>query len=484
MPSSLKRDLSALSSERFDLLVVGGGIYGLTVACDAAQRGLRVALIEQNDFGSGTSFNHLRTIHGGLRYLQTLDLRRARESVRERRTIARIAPWAVQPLPFVLPLSRSLSKGPLAMRAGLTLDALVARDRNEGVPVSHRLPRGRVIGAEEARRFHPLLAETKMTGAAVWSDYVTTEADRLTLAWALEAAAQGAVLANYVEATRLITREGTVDGATALDRPTGSTFAIEAGVVVNATGAAVNRLLEPSGAQVALPLLQAMNLVTRLDAPPAAIGGRSASGRNLFLVPWRGRALFGTWESPATVGPGALAISDAHIDGFITELNQAFPSIRLRRDDVTLVHRGVVPAQVDNSGRPSLDGRELVFEHHDKGLARTISVAGTKYTTARAVAERIVNRVFEMRGRNPPPCVSAERALPHVDLEGDALLRHAAAHEMVVTLADAVVRRTPLGALGRPDDADLQRAAIIVGDTLAWDPERRHDETERLLQLY
>src|SRR3954463_900451 len=101
------RDLDRLTDHTFDLLIVGGGIYGLTIAYDAAQRGLSVALIERDDFGAGISFNHLRTIHGGLRYLQTLDIRRARESARERATLARIAPHALRPLPFVLPLYRS-----------------------------------------------------------------------------------------------------------------------------------------------------------------------------------------------------------------------------------------------------------------------------------------------------------------------------------------------------------------------------------------
>src|SRR6476646_2272579 len=120
------RDVAALSATRFDVLVVGGGIYGLTIAYDAAQRGLSVALIERDDFGSGSSFNHLRTIHGGLRYLQSADLARARESVRERRTIARIAPHTVKPLPFALPLYRSLTRGKIAMRAGFLLDRMVS----------------------------------------------------------------------------------------------------------------------------------------------------------------------------------------------------------------------------------------------------------------------------------------------------------------------------------------------------------------------
>src|SRR6266480_7369829 len=126
----MRRDLDPLTGTTFDVLVVGGGIYGLAIAYDAAQRGLSVALVERDDFGSGASFNHLRTIHGGLRYLQSFDLRRARESVRERRTLGRIAPHAVQPLVFALPIKRSITRGKLAMRAGFLLGRLVAVGRN------------------------------------------------------------------------------------------------------------------------------------------------------------------------------------------------------------------------------------------------------------------------------------------------------------------------------------------------------------------
>src|SRR6478752_8287316 len=119
------RDLDRLAGRTFDLLVVGGGVYGLTIAYDAAQRGLSVALVERSDFGSATSFNHLKTIHGGLRYLQTVDLARMRESIRERRAFARIAPRYVAPLPFVMPTSNSLTRNPLALRAAFALDALV-----------------------------------------------------------------------------------------------------------------------------------------------------------------------------------------------------------------------------------------------------------------------------------------------------------------------------------------------------------------------
>ncbi|MEQ1911329.1 MAG: FAD-dependent oxidoreductase, partial [Vicinamibacterales bacterium] len=210
MPHALHRDLDRLSTETFDVLVIGGGIYGLTTACDAAQRGLSVGLIEASDFGSGTTFNHLRTIHGGLRYLQTFDLVRARGSIRERRALARVAPWAVRPLPFVLPLRRSVTRGPLAMRAAFALDSLVASDRNDDLPESLHLPAGRVVSRQAALAMAPELAGQDIVGAAVWYDFVTWDADRLTFSWALAASEHHATLANYVEATGLVAEQGRV----------------------------------------------------------------------------------------------------------------------------------------------------------------------------------------------------------------------------------------------------------------------------------
>lgn len=477
MPPPLVRDLTRLESAQFDLLVIGGGIYGLTVAADAAQRGLTVALVECGDFGSGTSFNHLRTIHGGLRYLQTLDLGRARESIRERRTVARIAPWAIRPVPFVLPLDDSLTRGPMAMRAAFVLDRLIASDRNDELPAEVLLPGPAVLHADDARRRYPELNGLDLSGAAVWYDYITEDADRLTFSWALAAASYGATLANYVEAIHLTnTHRGCVAGAVVSDRRTGAQLEVSARTVVNATGARVNTLLEPFAATVTLPLMQAMNLVTKRAAPACAIGGRGPSGRNFFLVPWRGRALFGTWESGRIKTSIQADVERSDIAAFLDELNVAFPSMHLTMDDITLVHRGTVPAHVRSGHPPSLEGHDLVFDHRAGGLEGLTSVVGTKYTTARAVAERVVDGVFTSLGATAREARSASTPLPHVALVGEALLRHAATHEMVMTLEDAVMRRTPIGALGTPDGATLQRAAEIVGDALGWTAERRVSE--------
>ena len=533
------RDLDRLTAKTFDILVVGGGIYGLTIAYDAAQRGLSVALVERNDFGSGTSFNHLRTIHGGLRYLQSLDIGRARESINERRAIARIAPQTVRPLPFAVPLYRSLMRGKLAMRAGFALDRLVAADRNRGVLSSHRLPGGRVVSRSHATQRFPGLRRQGLTGAAVFYDYVTTEPDRFTFSFALAASEHGAVLANHVEAIAPLVDGARVTGVRARDALGTRTLDIAARLTVNATGGKVDGLLKPLGISTGIPMLKAMNLVTKRDAGAEALGGRSTSGRNLFLVPWRDRALFGTWESDRTCDPDDTGVSERDVAAFIAELNQAFPALDLTMADVTLVHRGVVPAAV-HGDRAGPEGHEQIRDHARQGFEGLLSVAGTKFTTARGVAERVTDTLLSKLTQKPVPCRTATTPLPGGSLRDIGLaiadarrefdeglptdtiphliaaygsryrdvmeiaagrpdwrtrlapdspvigaeLVLAARKEMAPTLADIVIRRTPLGALGHPGDEAVARAAAIVGAELGWSEDQRRREIEAVDAFY
>jgi glycerol-3-phosphate dehydrogenase len=530
------RDVDRLTAQTFDVLVVGGGIYGLTIACDAAQRGLSVALVERDDFGSGASFNHLRTIHGGLRYLQTLDIRRARESIRERRTLARIAPQTMEPLPFAIPLYRSVMHGKLAMRAAFLLDRIIAFDRNRGVPAPLRLRAGRIVSRHTAIQEFPGLRRQGLTGAAVWQDYVTTEADRLTCAWALGAAEHGAVLANHVEAIAPLMQGDRVAGVRAVDRTSGRELEISARIVVNATGAQIDQLVAPRDPAQRMPMLKAMNLITSRDAGDVALGGRSSNGRFLFLVPWRERAVFGTWESGQPCAPDDRGVNEAEVAAFIVELNQAFPSLDLKMADVTHVHRGVVPAIAHAHGRLTLQGREQISTDRP-GL---VSVAGTKYTTARAVAERVTTSLLAALERPPVACRTAVTPLPGGTIRdisltiADARREHdeglptdtiphlvaaygsryrdvleiaqarpewrtrlasqspvigaeliwAVRHEMALTLADAMIRRTPLGALGYPGDAAVERAAALVSQELGWTAERTAQEIASVRRFY
>jgi glycerol-3-phosphate dehydrogenase len=473
---AMTRDVGRLTARTFDVLVVGGGIYGLTIAYDCAQRGLSVALVDQGDFGSGASFNHLRTIHGGLRYLQTLDLGRARESVRERRMFARVAPDALRLQPFILPVTRSLTRGTLAMRVGFALDRLIAFDRNQDVPVALRVPGGQVLSRAETVRRFPIVDAPHLTGAAMWHDYVSTESDRLTFSVGAAAAAQGAVLANYVAATAPIEEGGRIRGVRATDGPSGRSLEIGARVTINAAGAGVNGWLGATGA-AAVPLVRAMNLVTRRDAGYVAVGGRSASGRNLFQVPWRNRQLFGTWESDRLGGSNDAGV-EADVSAFINAINQAFPSVALTLSDVSLVHRGMVPAADGaQSGRVVLARHERIVDRGDG----VITVAGTKYTTARAVAQRVTDLSLRRLDRPRVPCRTDVTPLPFMSRVD---LVDAVRNEMVVTLADAVLRRTPLGAVECPSELELTGAATVVGGQLGWSPERMRQEIAAVRRFY
>jgi glycerol-3-phosphate dehydrogenase len=286
-------------------------------------------------------------------------------------------------------------------------------------------------------------------------------------------------------------------------------------------------------------MVKVMNLVTRRPGGTAALGGRSSTGRNLFLVPWHGRALFGTWESGRVSMANDYRIVESDVAAFITELNEAFPSFALGMDDVTLIHRGVVPAVAAN-GQVSLEGHEQIREHGPDGLEGLLSVVGAKYTTARRVAERITDRMFTKLGQPAVLCHTGTSPLPGGAIRDlaatlaatrrrapasmpDATVAHlvaaygtrsqdilalcverpdlcdplaegepvigaelvwAARHEMVVTLADAVIRRTPLGALGDPGDAALERAAALVGGELGWAGARQAEEIAATKRFY
>src|SRR5690349_538443 len=180
----MRRDLDRLIRPTFDLLVGGGGIHGLAPAYDAAQRGLTVAPDEGEGFGRGASFNNLRTVHGGLRSLQTGDLRKFRLSIRERRTFARIAPHLVEPLAFLLPTTRKLTRSRAAIGAAFLRDAAFGADRNRDLPPRLQLPRGRTLSRAECVAIDQLLEQQEITGGALWYDYQMPRTERLTLAFA------------------------------------------------------------------------------------------------------------------------------------------------------------------------------------------------------------------------------------------------------------------------------------------------------------
>ena len=475
----MKRDLAALAGRDWDVAVIGGGIYGAAVAWDAAQRGLAVALLEREDFGAGVSWNSLKTIHGGMRYLQKLDLGRLRESARERATLLAIAPQVVRPLPVVVPTYGHGTTGREALALGLRLNDWLTRDRNRSLPPSHRIPGARTVSAAEALRLVPGLARRGLSGAALWHDAQAASTERLTIGFLHAAADAGAAVANHVEAVSLLRTGARVAGVAVRDTLAGGTSEVRARVVVNAAGPWADELLARGGLRRApAPLLRARNVVLgRAPVVPCAVGARS-EGRFLFLVPWEGRTIVGTSYEPASTPP-----TDPM--AFLDEASRVFPWAGIGRADATLVHEGLVPGRGGASG---LSTRPRLHDHEaEDGLPGLVSLQGVKYTTARAVAERAVDLVVRRLGREAPACRTAVTPLPGArrlsgPLEDRVLC--AVRDEMALTLADAVLRRLDLGTAGPPPAEDLGAVARVMAVELGWDSGRQRAERDGLAGFY
>ena len=519
------RDPHRFESSTYDLLVIGGGIHGLAIAYDAASRGLRTALVEASDFGSGASFNHQKTAHGGLRSLQTGRVGRAREGILERRALARIAPWFLRPLPFLVGTYRSVVKNRLALKAGFKLDAWLGRHRNAGVEPELHLPVAKLMSKAATLSLFSGVNPAGLTGGAQWYDYQMVESDRLTVAFAEAADRAGADLANYAEAVRAVKTNGRVTGMTVRDAASGREFDIRATLTINAAGAAAGRVMALFGVNRPFTLLKAINLVTSKPAKDIALAAPTRAGRMLTLVPWRGRAIVGTGHSDAFVEPGPVTVSPAEIESFIKEANEAFPALKLTRDDVRLVHRGLVPAETNRQGKPDLRSEPEIRDHTADGAAGAMTVIGVKFTTARGVAERAVTAAARVLGKRVPRSRTAITVLPGAgiadhealaietarDLGLDLPLKttrhlvtlyaeagadivrliaerpevaapaapgcetlaaevvHVIRHEMAIRLSDIVIRRTALGSGGHPGSDAIRGCARVAAAELGWD---------------
>lgn len=458
----MQRQLDQLTSKEFEILVIGGGIYGACVAWDASLRGLSVALVEKGDFGHATSANSLKTVHGGLRYLKDGDPRLIRRMIRERMTWMRIAPHLVHPLPCMLPTYQTgkLLTRKSAMRAALTITDLLGYDRNQLTDPEKHLPSGQILSRDECLRLLPGLDPVGVTGAALWYDAQIHNTERLLLAVILAAVQAGAVVANYVEVTGFLSSPARIHGVRVVDRLTGEPFAIQAKIVVNCAGAWAGDLLKLAQGRLLRPdvhLSAAANLVTRQIIAGAAVGlpsdvtvtrtdGRPRrSTRQLFVTPWRQFSLLGTLHVPLEEGPDSRPseqLPTALIEHFLEEINAAYPDASLTLDDVCHTHYGYLPAKSAEKtrGEITLVRESSIYDHARlDGLRGLITVVGVKYTTARWTAEQVVDLVVQQLGRKADHCRTAHHPVHGGQLDQfDRYLAQAQAQASPLITADVV----------------------------------------------
>ena len=448
----MQRDLKRLASEPYDLLIVGGGINGLAAAWDASLRGLKVALVEKGDFGAQTSSATLKIVHGGLRYLQHLDVVRMRESIRERSTMLRIAPHLVTPLPFLVPTYGHLMASKEVMSIAMLINDMVSIDRNRELPdPARRIPAGRYLSRSATLDLAPGISDKGLTGGVVFHDAQMYNSERLTLAFALSAAARGADLANHVEAVRLLSKGRRVTGATLRDLITGAEFDIQATVTANMSGPWSDiliglldrpeprrRVIRSKGIQIVTPLLYrdvAVAVPSAYRDPDAVL---RRGNRNFFITPWRGVSLIGTTDTVYEGDPDAFRITARDISDFVAEINQSLPSARLTPQQVPFAFGGLRPITEKNIDTGSTVARKYEITDHaqDLGVAGLVSVTGVKYTTSRLLAEKVVNLVFDKLERSSPEVQTRTTPLAGGDIPRWADFERAALAEMPAALGE------------------------------------------------
>jgi len=405
-PASLKET----ASRAVDLLVIGGGIVGAGVARDAAMRGLRTVLVEQNDLAFGTSSRSSRLIHGGLRYLEHGELRLVFESLRERAVLRRIAPHLVWPLPFVFPVHDGDRLRRWQLAAGMWMYDLLSLFRNVS---PHKMLGKRALLTRE-----PGLRATGLRGGARYFDAQCDDA-RLVVATARSAHEHGATILTYTTVTGLTLDGGRVTGATVRDVRTGREATFRASIVVNATGPWVDQIRRMEDPRA--PRLLRLTKGTHAVVPRERMGNHEAitftsplDGRLMFVLPWGAWSYIGTTDTDTAESPDEVRASSEDIRYLLRSANSRFPNAHLGEEDVVATWAGLRPLIEDGAVRATSVSREHVISDGPGGM---VTIAGGKLTTYRLMAAEVVDHLVrrlntEARGTWPPDAGTELEPLP------------------------------------------------------------------------
>ncbi len=522
-------DLARLAGERWDVLVVGGGIVGAGALLDAVSRGLSVALVEQDDIASGTSSRSSRLIHGGLRYLQQGEIGLVREALRERARLLRLAPHLVRLEEFMFPIYGPRAAARAVLEIGLTGYDLLGSSVSAG--------RHRHLSVADTLAYAPRLRRRSLRGSLLYHDAVEDDA-RYALAvvrTALERSGGGAVAVTRARVTGPLRDGDRVTGANVVDLITDAPLEVRAGAVLDATGVwgALPDRPFGAGAFEVLPARGTHLLIERERIPSRGGVTLRIPGRVAFLVPWPGHWVIGTTDHPYSGPLSHVSTDDAEVDEILATLNRTM-DVDLTRDDITGTYAGlrplIAPSGATSSVRISREHRVAI---EAPGLVR---VSGGKYTTYRLMARDAIDAVLGEAGARARPSRTSQLPLdgaaPRPDLDSLALglerdqglapdqarslvdrhgtragavvasgraeglvrplvegqpileaeIAWAVDQELAMTLDDLLARRTRLApALADRGAAVAPRVAAIVGARLGWNEARQAAEVERYL---
>ncbi len=469
MGGVIQRETAEMRERTFDLIVVGAGIHGAAAALHAARRGLEVLVIDRGDFGGETSWNSLRVLHGGLRYIQTADFSRFRESVRARSWYVGEFPTLIEPLTCLMPLYNKGLRRTASLRPALAVNEWL---RRLWATAAERalIPQGRVLNEEQVRTQFPGVRSAGLCGGALWYDAYIPQPQRVLMEMLRRAVARGGVALNYVEATGCIVDEaGRIGGVEARDCLTGTAMSLRSRAVLNCAGpwagawdgAAASALDRTHFPSLAFNVLLDRSLDSDVTVAVEPAGG----GRTYFLHPLGRHTLAGTYHAPSD-GPEASP-TEAQISEFIDDLAAALPGFGIVRDEVLRVLSGTLPAR--NPGTDEIAVRDLWIDARNTGGPSGLyTLVGVKYTTAPIAAElaidRIVARDFsgELKPVSPTQPEPDPRVVPgwpafalkaREDVEwARSLIQSIIDQESVTSVEDLLLRRTDWGLVPKEFD--------------------------------
>jgi len=385
--------LAGLDGAALDAVVIGGGMAGAGVARDLALRGASVALFEKGDFASGTSSKSSKLIHGGLRYLELGDFKLVRESLREKKTLERLAPHLVRPLPFLVPIYRGAPRGLITVRIGMWLYDLLTPGKTT--------ERYRVLRPVDALTMEPSVRAEDLRGAGYYFDDLLLYPERLCLENVLSAARHGTRAFNYCEVEEFVHGRRGIEGVKVRDLLSGQVQLVRAATIVNCAGPWVDRVRAMAKVADRSPRVVRTTkgihcLLPRMTDRAVYLAARDE--RMIFVIPWREFSLVGTTDTDFEGDPDRLWATREEVTYLLEEVAKVLPDKRATFDNVSYTYAGVRPLSFEPGASASKVSRDhkVIPEGPD---GRFFSVTGTKLTCFRSLAENVGDRVMRALGR-------------------------------------------------------------------------------------
>ena len=389
-------------------MIVGGGINGAGIARDAALRGLSVLLLEQSDFGSGTSSASSRLIHGGLRYLEYGEIPLVYESLRERRVLQTTAKHLVRKLRINIPVYEHSRRGLLLLRAGMIAYDLLSLRKS--------LPGHRVLNRDEFLLSAPGVNPSGLRGGVQYYDAQVPYAERLVIENVIAAESAGAIVRNYSRVTGIDVQEGRVKRLFYNDDRTGLGSEVHANIVVNAAGPWVDSVLATMNLPMPGRLIGGTKgshvIVGPFEGAPrdAFYVEAQSDGRPFFIIPWNSQFLIGTTDIRYDGDPADASASDTEIRYLLSETNRVFPQANLSTEDIHYAYAGVRPLPHGEGPESAITRKHIIRQH--RGAKGLWTVIGGKLTTYRSLAEDAVDRIVRKAGLKARACITREENLP------------------------------------------------------------------------